>query len=499
MNLKLQITFALLCFFSLTAMAGTKSLMPLQINKKLQLVDGRFNGSFMLPKNALILINLKADADLSALTLITPDGHEINAKNPEEFSVQFESNSAQQVLITADDFKAGSYQIEGYANTNNPISLYVVIAKSAYSLFSYAGNGEKALATTQNPIPVGVIIFENNESLMPANITFERSFDGIVREVITVTENDNGQYLYVFSTAHEGVHTIYISLHGQNNDGEEYEASFYQSVRVTDERKKLKVSKDYKERLIDLDGDGLADKLRLEFSSSQEISTDEIYNVYGELIFDDGSTIQARSNTEAMEHKIIIEFDGKRIGDKKVSGPLRVNKLVISERRNFLNQPVNFTDLKLTNDYPDSIWERDSLIYLEDMKVVPVDVNGDGLFETFDISFTLDAQYPGAYVTILTGRTDANKNISYYPGDIILNAGINAIALSVDSNAFSQHGENSPIRLGIQMYLRDRSHKEAVLYKRDIFTTDFYDCADFEYCGSKAIKKTQYGTPDRTM
>ena len=310
-------------------------------------------------------------------------------------------------------------------------------------------------------------IYKNQELLKtvtPVNV--EKEINGI-------KANDFFEAAYTPKSL--GNYTIVVTIEGTDHKGDHIKEKLYSGFKVYPAFPKI--STEPIASVVDTNNNGLMDELILTFPYEGEIPEKGKMSIFAELQLPTGEILQSGKYITQKDNQIFVKFSGEEIGKNKGDASLVLKKFRVSY--DYKELATLESDYELSS-YPNDIWERDKILYLDNFTHRPIDINKDSIYDQLEISFDIDSLVSGDY--ILTGSSKRVDNFTRsaisITESINIHPGVNSIKILIDGASLKRVEDRSLDVSGIMMY-HDHKNKDATLYIKEIPLIDQYDFSTF--------------------
>ena len=252
--------------------------------------------------------------------------------------------------------------------------------------------------------------------------------------------------------------------------------------------------------------DGQADALVL--SPNLSVATAGTYRLAGRLVDGDGNQVAAAGGIETLEtgsQNIPLSFPGRDIFSSGRSGPYRLVDVVLSRDDASLSPEDEAADLGATAGYGFETFEHDAVEFdLGAFTDQGVDSNGDGRFETLEVTGSVRVDEADSYAVNARLVAPDGTEIVETQSVVTLVAGANHFDLSFDGEAIGTAGRNGPYRVE-DLSVYSLSNADAAGYLIKAHNTAPYSASQFVgdpatiSIGDASVTEGNQGTVDATF
>ena len=285
---------------------------------------------------------------------------------------------------------------------------------------------------------------------------------------------DDGVATAIFSPGAEGIHVCRATIEGLTAAGVSFTRTVETTFRVVAEKARLGGMVD--DRAVDADGDGLLDELGV----SVPVTVVEAGNYLVQLTLtsQSGQTLNSHALGTLGTGSGFLEvfFAGTDLRGWAEDGPYNVTDVVLEYigADNALVADRKDT-LGATRAWRFSQFERAAIESLGVVDSFGVDADANGLFDSLEVRFAVDLQYPGFYnwSARLVDASDTELGFAFGSGSV---SGVSTISLAFPGLPIGEHGADGPFYLNsLVIYGAGRS-----LIENSVGATAAFDAAQFE-------------------
>jgi hypothetical protein len=257
--------------------------------------------------------------------------------------------------------------------------------------------------------------------------------------------------------------------------------------------------------VIDTNANGLYDQivLSIPFTTSQAgrfaISA-VLEDLTGSYRASSGASTDSLSPTGVGpgQYHLCLSFPTEELRRLGIGGPFRVRELVLADQVNPTIIYDKQRDSHTTAGYNPLDFEG-PLVSLLEAYEVPVDTDGDGLFNQLDILLRVHVAKPGRYSWNARLRDSRDVSIGWAQGDAIISSG-SVLLLSFDGRSIANNARSGPYEL-LNLAISSRENNLGVLVGelgKAIYTTSAYRPEQFNRdagCVAERPKLTTHHAP----
>lgn len=494
-KLLLGITITASLGFGIAA-ASSVSLAPLSAQYAVALEsDGEGSVSFPTVGGA-VQISVPAPAS-AALTLTTPSGmtYRNNGGSADVMEFQFmpaESNpdalgpQHDSWLLALPLSQAGEYtlSITDISRPNQALPVVVRHLDSTLRTGATVGLGQ-GMHQVGKPVVVAAFVYDSATPISDATISASMAMaDGtpvanvILRDdgVTPDISAGDGTYVAILTPTAEGIASVRINIRGRTITGQPYHAT-HGALLTVDGADDIRLTGEFLDEGVDLDGDGQFDELRLHLGyigqlkeapyglrMILEASNGQRVDGYGELI---GGDLVASIPASAME-------------TLRVDGPYEVTTVILDKEGRLLERRDN---LGQTRDYTRSDWGRNALRF-GSVEEQAVDTDNDGLTDELHVTVAVESQVSGSFGMSLDLRGADGKMIATTAiSSLYLQTGTNQLNFTFPGTAIGRSGQNGPYIIGNAL-LYPNFNSGTTAFADILGNTRAYQCQEFVECNS---------------
>ena len=430
-----------------------------------------------------------------SVTLRTPDGSTIDpdvalstpGMNYAAWDGNFLSLDGYTVQYRVDDPQAGEWQTVVTAYEPSLVSVYTTVSDTV-------GLGSRFDQDTYAPgDPVRLeALFADASGVVPGFFIsgMINATDGVTTPLAFVDDGTGGD-----TTAGDGIYTAQfnapdatgrdpyfpVGLYGVTTDTTRYAMA---TLLVRPQTARLTAS--IAEGTRDTAGRGLFDALVL--TPTVYVSQTGRYRLSGDLVDAEGVVIATALTQYGYddaplavgEQPMPLVFDGPAIRMHGVDGPYRLTGVALSDENNVPVVVELAQDVYTTTAYAATAFVNPPLGVTGGGELA-LDTDGNGLFDSLQITLTLNAVNPGGYSWSASLNDDTGRQIGYYysSGELTRTS---PITLVVPGYAISMNGRDGPYmlrNLSVAQTSGEGSEGNGVLIDH-AYTTDVYTATQFE-------------------
>jgi hypothetical protein len=254
---------------------------------------------------------------------------------------------------------------------------------------------------------------------------------------ITLTATGTGAWTGQATVAASGTNKIEAQTTGDRPR--------YAEAGVSVASGKVTIAPGFTEQLVDTDHDGLADSLLLTITVTATAPGD--YSLGSDLVSSTGEEIDtagADVHLVAGTQQVPIDFVGQAIYNAGISGPYRLVNLRITDTTDGAVEAAA-AGMGLTQAYNYKVFQHfPVLIDRTSVAMVPIDSNGNGLYERLDLSGNVTVDTGGAYRVVAGLTAPDGSQVARTSAVIQLNAGTNSFTTSFGGSEIWTSGKDGP-------------------------------------------------------
>lgn len=499
--IRLIFTLVLICFWlSAEALAELDIQMgSAQFVKELSVSNNKLSHILDLASSPKLMVSysIPESVTLKNIQIVLSDGTIVTTDNMEDFGVTIDSSNflerflfpaSNSLMLIFDNTPSKATEIKGdfIGSTINSIVTNIkainsemlfgtgitpsrIYPNDTIYLHHLITEGVSPPSTLAN---VSVDVFQNGELIhqLPLKDNGDRIVDYAAADGMyggNLPLSQSGKYIFEITS-------IAVDTNGHAHKNKETKTV---TVLPTPE---YVVEPNFTEELIDTNNNGLADILRLTFTSQSTISEGTEFKVRVRIGSGDKVYGLEKVRVDRNNQNLVFDFDGKEIWNMHDSGPIEINALAIYKNGDLT--PIFTTRAfgQTANSYLKSQFERDKeYIYQKTADVSLVDSNGDNFFEGINISFEADILESGGYKVKLSLFNENNEEL-FFQGRQNLIAGTNTFNLFIPAIEIVEKGFNGPAEIQEFMFFRYDDDEFSMINKLTFGVTPNFSYRNFE-------------------
>ncbi len=466
MNTFMKVCLLLIFFHSSSYAFYTEEL---QLNAahwtdKLVITSNKFDYTFDLPANTEVVLRvlLTELTNVDNVEVILPDGTSITAVNQVQYGISITTfipsialdeliSPSKALIVTLDAEYSGNIQIKGDVSGNIPASLPLdmqfigadVNFSTSYSPKQFLHVNDEITfsqfilennSAPQNTVIVELDIYQSGELLS----THLMKDDGLLND----SEASDGVYAKTISFDIEGKYTIRIQSIVTDSQGNTHKNVDTKTIEIRP-NSPFSLTGTFTEQLIDNNGNGLADKLKLSFDYNNAPAADEKYRI--QVIIGSGNKFYDMQTLifDSTTAELAFHLNGLEIGKNHIDGPIEIQDVRIKDLNtgNFIEILKSFG---VTASYLTSQFERpNEIINQSDATFSFEDADNNKIYEGINIYFIADVATDGNYQA--KGRLK-NTEGEFILGkiDTPLTSGIHPLTIFIPAEKIISSGFNGP-------------------------------------------------------
>ena len=295
----------------------------------------------------------------------------------------------------------------------------------------------------------------------------------VEKEIFGIKTNDF--YEAVFTPKSLGNYAIVATIKSLDHKGDQIKEKLHSGFKVYPAFPKISTVPITS--VVDTNNNGFMDELVLTFPFEGAIPEEGKMSMIAILQLPTGEVLQSSKYITKNDNQIFAKFSGEEIGKNKGDAPLVLKKFRVSYDYKSLAELEGNYEI---SGYPNEIWERDKILYLNNFTHRPMDINKDSIYDQLEITFDIDSLVSGDY--ILTGSSKSVDNFTRsaisITESINIHPGRNSIKILIDGASLKRVEDSSLDVSGIMMY-HDHKIRDATLYIKEIPLIDQYDFSTF--------------------
>lgn len=481
-----------------SAAASSISLSPLSAQYGVAL-EGNGQGSVSFPLvGGAIQIDVPAPA-YAVLALTTPSGTTYHSGSGSTGAVEFHFTPAEtdpdalgpqqdSWLINIPSARPGEYTLDitdsSRAGQGLPVSVRHL--DSALRTGASVGLGQGAHQVGE-PVVIAAFVYDGTTPVPDATISAsmvmvdgtpvasaELRDDGIAPD----TTVGDGTYVAVLVPNAEGTAAVRIDIHGRTATGKPYHAS-HGALLAVGGADELRLSGEFQDQGVDLDGDGLFDELRLHFGYSGEFDQAP----YGlRVILEASNGQRVDGYGELIGGDLVASIPASVMGTLQVDGPYEVVAVILDKEGRLLERR---DDLGATGDYTRSDWDRNALQF-GSMTEEAVDTDADGLADELRVTVAVESLVNGSFgMSLDLSGADGNMIATTAISSTYLEVGTNQLSFAFPGAAIGESGQDGPYLIGNAL-LYPNFNSGATAFADVLGSTRPYQCREFVECDGGA-------------
>lgn len=465
------------------------TLVPFQVA-----VEGRDDDGF----------DVTAASAFAAVSLILPNGTEVNASNAASLGFGFDVLPADSAPVTSglltsffslggthtlirlpSTAPAGTYQIK--VNTTGLLTETPVYASYlSGSPLRAAVSADAASYRVGDAVVLSAFIFNGTTPVTNATINAvvaDQEHPATPPTQIALLDSGSsdaatgdGVYTGVYTATSAGKFVVGVRATGTTPSGAAYARTAGAAFTV---QPPLAVFNSFADAGVDDNGNGLIDRLNV--AATAQILRAGNYRLELSLAATNGREARssATANLLAGVQQVTASFSATQVASLGVDGPYTIKNATLF----YLDDPEQpaaaFRESGgLTFAYALSSLERPAIKFTGNNTVAGIDTNGNGKFDLLRIQAEVSAVTPASYSWSGTLRDTAGREIQALDGSSALTAGNNVITFDFDGIKIAQHGVNGPYALSsVLVFNADTAANVNELLRTQPFSVNDFECA----------------------
>lgn len=440
----------------------------------------------------------------AVVSVILPNGTEVNSSNAASFGFQFEVLAANSDAVTGglmstfsiggthinirlpETAVAGIYQIKinnsGIATNTLVYASYITGSPIKVGLVS-----DKTSYTVGAPVIFSAFVFNGSSPITNATVevlVLDQAHPETAPTSVTMADsgaNDDAQgdgiYTGTYTASAGGKFIAGLRVSGTSPGGAAYVRTSATDFRVLPP---LATFTSFSDAGVDDNGNGLFD--RIVVTANLQVQQAGNYRLELTLVASNGQQTQA-SLTATLgvgAQQMTVAFSAKQIAALAVNGPYTIRNARLYHISDPQEPIAAFSDNGgQTTAYALTSLERAVLIFTGNNTVTGIDTNSNGKFDVLRIQVELNALAGATYNWSGTLKDPTGRSIQAIDNTTSLSAGNNTLTFDFDGVKIAQNGVNGPYTLGsVLVFNNQTSLHEAELLQTPPFSVNDFECSD---------------------
>jgi len=504
---KLQPFILLLALASLFSIAYSEVEIPLNsahTTENVVISNNKFNYTFDLPTNteALVRTFLPELTSIENVEIILSDGTVVTTENQGQYNIEIQLfvpsyetdifiSPTKALIISFGTAFSGITQIKGDITGDIPTTLPLDMRLTGSNINFGSFYFPNRFLQTNQDVTFSQYIYEGGEApqntanvvlkVFQGNVllaTHTMKDDGLLNDF----EAEDGAFTKTINFSEYGKYTIEIETVVTDSTGLVHINTDIKTVDIL-VPSPFSLTGLFTEELIDSNGNGLADKLRIVFEYASAPAAGEKYHIQASIGSDSNFYDLQRVNVDNTTTEIALEFNGLKISERHISGPIKFTDVRIKNLNTRRLLEINKSFGQTSSYFPSQFERPNEIINQSNATFTLVDNDNDNIYEGISIEFIADVLSSGNYQAKVELK-ETKEKIVKGDVDLPLTVGIHPINIFIPSMDITSIGLNGPVNLNyFRFYRYDVNNWEMI--ERDFFgTSPNFNCWDFGDCSS---------------
>lgn len=419
-----------------------------------------------------------AGAPLS-VELVSPSGERIT---PGTSGVEFEDSEVEGTRLAIyllPSPEVGTWTVEvGGA----PATVYAVHAWPAESSVALTVQLPEPSVASGEAVPVHAILTDGSAPITGADVSATVLLPDDTSVEVPLSDDGvgadetagDGVYSGTLSTGPVGMYRLGIVASGDTSDGTPFSREAFALATASSGAATVT---GFADRGIDTNANGMYDVLQV--SLDVDVEAAGTYRVLGELTDSEGNaqTSSTVVTLPAGSSPVALTFDGATIYDAGVDGPYTLSQLRITEESDLALMPVtSLTDAHVTGAYAYGEFEHSGLRLTGEGSAEGVDLDGNGLFDQFQVTVQVHADTAGYYEWSGQLRSPDGTELDFEAGAATFVVGDNDLSFTFDGWAIGNAGEDGPYQVtDVLAFGQGHSLVVGTAYETPLFTANQFE------------------------